>query len=219
MPIVSENSGLKKNQSQGAIFSARLWEWILCVAIIALLMCATYSRNLFWRQDDVGFWETVVKQSPGKFRPHYSLSVHYDHEGRLNEAARELHAALSLDPNGLLTPIYHNNLGWIYVKQNRLEEAAKEFRAAVDMQDNYYIAWRNLQAVCERLGRLDEGEKARKSADAIEHYGKGKTLAEQGHFDEAIREFQIALMLKPNFDDADRELTNTLQKAGSSKHD
>jgi tetratricopeptide (TPR) repeat protein len=212
MTMVPESSNPQNNKSRNTFFSLETWKWIAGVVIILLFTSMTYSRNLFWRQDQMGFWETVVKQSPGKFRPHLSLSVQYDRKGLLNQAASELRTAISLDPQSSFTPINHNNLGWIYVRQNRLEEAAQEFRIAVDMQGNYYIAWRNLQTACERLGRFDEGEKARKTADAIEHYDKGKRLAEQGRFEDAIREFQIAIILKSDFDEANRELANTLHK-------
>jgi len=176
---------------------------LISSVLVVLFMCASYTRNEFWLQDEIGIWENVAKGSPAKFRPHYNLSREYDKKGRYVESERELLIAISLEPDSAKV---YNNLGWIYGQENRFEDAVKELKIAIRLDPNYYLAYRNLQAAYESLGEFDEAETARKNADAIYHYEQGRSLAELGNLKEAIKELQISIILWPDNEAANREL-------------
>jgi protein O-mannosyl-transferase len=177
--------------------------WIPAVMIILLLFGATYSRNSMWQRDETAFWEIAVSKSPRKFRPHYNLGVQYDKKGLLQQAESEFRTAIQLNPADARP---HNNLGWVYVKQNRLVEAVLEFQTATRLNQSHYRAWKNLQAAYERLGRYPDSEKAGRSAESVYHYDKGRMLAQQGRYDDAMIELNTAVMLNPDYRDALREI-------------
>ncbi len=177
---------------------------LIIVVIFFLLSYGTYTRNKYWQKNEIEIWEGVAAKSPAKFRPHYNLGVLYDKQGRLTDAVTELLTAIRLEPDNAKA---HNNLGYIYGKQNHLEEAVKELKVAIRLDPNHYLAYKNLQTAYEHLGEFDEAERARKDADAVSHYEKGRLLAKQGHLEEAIRELQTSIMLKPDYEIANRELS------------
>lgn len=205
----SLKTGKKMNIIHDKILPRGFWFFIM---LALLLSCATHARNKFWRQDEAGFWEQTAKQSPSKFRPHYNLSAEYEKHDRLGEALKESLIAVSLRPEDAKA---HNNLGWIYARQNHFEEAVGEFKNAVRLDPDHYSAHRNLQAAYEALGKFDEAERARKNAEAVYHYGKGKLLAEQDRPEDAIRELRISLILNPDYDAADRKLKSMIVVAGN----
>lgn len=117
--------------------------------------------------------------------------------GRYDEAERELHAALELDP--YRTDV-HNDLGLVYDKQDRAAEAETSYRAA--LADPAYPTpqkvYLNLGVLFRSQGRSDEAIDALRRAVEIDprffqgHFELAVTLSETGSLDEAAREFEVA---------------------------
>jgi tetratricopeptide (TPR) repeat protein len=57
--------------------------------------------------------------------------------GRTDEALKEIHRALELDP---LSIIINTNVAWIYYFARQYEQAIDQFRKTLDMDQNYAVA-------------------------------------------------------------------------------
>ncbi len=86
-------------------------------------------------------------------------------EGKLEEAEKELKAALAAD---MFFGPAHNNLGTIYNRQKKFYLAAWEFQYAIKLMPNRAEAKNNLAEVFEAVGKLDEAAKWYEAALEIE---------------------------------------------------
>ncbi len=94
----------------------------------------------------------------------------------------------------------HHDLGVDALRLGRFPEALKEFDTAIEADDGFPEAWRGRGLVLDLgFGRLPEAEKAYRKAIELRptyseaHNDLGQLLARTGRWDEAIREFDLAL--------------------------
>ncbi|MFY8091840.1 MAG: tetratricopeptide repeat protein [Niveispirillum sp.] len=96
-------------------------------------------------------------------------------------------------------------------RQGRMKEAADTLRKITKVYADHpdvRVAWSNLGATLQGLGKLDDAVAALKKARALKpdhpppHHNLGMALAQQGKLDEAIESLQRACDLDPNFRDA-----------------
>src|SRR5207244_4440938 len=87
---------------------------------------------------------------------HSDLAVRLKAARRLQEAEREYHKAIELEP-GYSTA--HNELGGLLANSGRLAEAEAEFRKAIDLANpSSEVGRLNLAMLMTRAGRLTEAE-------------------------------------------------------------
>ena len=122
------------------------------VLIVIILSITAYARNHVWK-DKIRLWEDVVRKSPDKARPHNSLGVAYEEQGRLDEAFNEYQVALKLDPDH---PLAYYNLGNVYFAQGQYNEAVREYQTSLRLDPYNAPAHNNLGNSYLQLGRLDE---------------------------------------------------------------
>lgn len=84
--------------------------------------------------------------------------------GRIDDAERELHRALALDPE---FPLAHSHLAHVYQRKNDLGRASAEYRKAIALNPNDYKAENNLGLILLRQGA---------AADAIAHFQRALAL-------------------------------------------
>jgi tetratricopeptide (TPR) repeat protein len=126
----------------------------------------------------------------------------------------------------------YDMLGVIYHHEGRLAEAEEMFRQALRLNPAYTEAALNLVVTCNDLGKYGEAKTIYEQAMAavqrapreLDPFVKGKIAnmhAEIGAtyravavFDEAVREYQQALVLCPTFVDLRTELGKTLREMG-----
>lgn len=108
-------------------------------------------------------------------------------------------------------------------RQGRLKEAADTLRKITKVYAEHpdvRVAWSNLGATLQGLGKLDEAVTALKKARALKpdhpppHHNLGMALAQQGKLDEAIESLTRAVELDPNFRDAWSGLAMVREQAG-----
>jgi Tfp pilus assembly protein PilF len=94
----------------------------------------------------------------------------------------------------------HHDLGVDALRAGRYPDALKEFDAAIASDDGFAEAYRGRGLVLDLgFGRLPEAEKAYRMAVELRpsfseaHNDLGQLLARTGRWDEAIREFDLAL--------------------------
>jgi protein O-mannosyl-transferase len=199
------------------VFQRRPIVGIMAVgALVTIFSVATYQRNKVW-QDELTLWSDVVRKSPEKARPHYTLGMAYAKQKEWDEAINQYRIAIKITPND---PKAHYNLGNTEKALGRFDEAVQEYLSALRFDPDYAEAHNNLGLVYETLGRRDEAIReyqaalASKPSLAETHNNLGVVYKDQGRLKEALHEYQVALMLDPDFAEAHNNLGVILKLAG-----
>ena len=174
------------------------------ILVVLGLSVAAYARNAVWG-DGISLWEDVVRKSPNKGRPHYTLGSQYMHRDRFDEAIKEYERAKELIPYDVGP---YNDLGLIYLKQNRFDEAIMQYQMCLQLKPGNADLLLHLSNVYTTMEKFDEAEVLLKKAIASDpahikaHNNLGFIYAKQRRFAEAAREFQAVLKIDPDHEEA-----------------
>jgi len=188
---------------------------VLLAACVAVFSTATFQRNLVWASE-TALWEDAARKSPGRVRPHQNLGLYYESEGRLEDAERELRAALLLAPDNFEL---HNNLGVVYKKRGAYEPAAQEYRTVLELAPGDVMARYNLGNLYLEQGRTTDAVREYEITVGLipdydeAHNNLGIAYQRAGRTAEAVREFDRALQLNPNNEHARMNREACLGKA------
>lgn len=154
---------------------------------------------------------------PADFTAHYNLGAALQAEGKLDEAVRELRAALAIDPGHATA---HNTLGAAFHAQGKAEAAAAEFTLVLRLRPEDANAHYNLGQIRLAQGRLDEAALHFREAlrlqpdDANAHAQLGAALLQAGNAEEATVHLRDALRLDPGQRNAPSNLGQALLSRG-----
>ncbi len=187
----------------------------LLSALTVALGVAAYLRNEVWA-DEVRLWEDAARKSPAKVRPRLWLGWLHLRAGRVDEAAREIEAAVRARPDAATL----NALGVVRVRQGRIGEALSAYRTALAKDPSAAEVHDNIGLLYKTVGEVDLA--AREYLDAIRlrpdyadaHNDLGALYARQGRLEEAIREFRAALAASPGHAGARNNLETALRATG-----
>lgn len=188
----------------------------LLMAVALALAVATFLRNSVWR-DPVVFWRDVTKKSPAKPRPHTHLGNAYLQRGRIDEAMREFHTVLSLNPRAYKA---HHSLALAYIRLRLFDEAEREFQAALTIKPDDFQTRSNLGHFYTVTGRPDLAIGEFRTAAALSprhpviHLTLARACLDQGQLDEAERELLAALEVQPENPDAHDGLGMVYERLG-----
>jgi len=146
---------------------------------------------------------------------HRRMGNALDGLGRFSQAEVHYKKALKLDPHN--AKIW-NDAGYSYYLQGRWADAEQTLKSAVRLAPGDMRIKTNLGLTLAAVGRSDEALRllSQFSGDAIGHANLGYLLAATGQTDLARREYEQALSMRPNLDQARRALD---QLARSSQTD
>jgi len=185
--------------------------------IVIILGTATYARNTVWATE-ISLWEDAARKSPRKVRPHQNLGTYYGMAGRLEDAKRELIAALQLAPDNYEL---HNNLGIVYRKLGDYDRAVQQYMIVIRLNPSDPMARYNLGNVYLAQGNLEGAIREYRAALAVIpdydelHNNLGVAYDKSGRLDEAIAEFGRAVSLNPENTNARRNLAEAVKRAGA----
>ncbi|MDX2106408.1 MAG: tetratricopeptide repeat protein [Candidatus Melainabacteria bacterium] len=114
----------------------------------------------------------------------------------------------------------HNDLGWALRQNGKLKEAENELRKALELDDTIAYGHSNLSVVLLDTGRPDEAIKEGRRACAIDekqaiyHVVLGNAYAAKKDFDKAANEYNYAIKLKPDYENAFYNLGRILYEQG-----
>ncbi|MBP7863899.1 tetratricopeptide repeat protein [bacterium] len=114
----------------------------------------------------------------------------------------------------------HNDLGWALRQNGKMKEAENELRKALELDDKIPYAHSNLSVVLLDTGRPDEAIKEGRRACAIDekqaiyHVVLGNALAAKKDYEKAANEYNYALQLKPDYENALYNLGRILYDQG-----
>jgi protein O-mannosyl-transferase len=191
----------------------------LCVVVVAVLSAATVLRNTTWASE-IALWEDAARKSPALVRPHQNLGLYFSVQGRLEDARRELTAALALAPENAEL---HNNLGTVYKKLGAYDLAIQEYTTVLKLAPGDAMARYNLGNVYLSLGKIPEAIREYEAAvtfipdyDEV-HNNLGIAYQKSGLTNDAIREFNRALQINPLNEHVRRNLEETKRRAHLSE--
>jgi type IV pilus assembly protein PilF len=148
-------------------------------------------------------------------------------EGRIPQALSEVLKASELDPEN---PTIRNLLGIIYLEKDLTPQAIEQFQMALKLDPKYTEVQNNLGTAFLRSGQFQEAllRFNKTLADPLyttphfAYYNLGQTYMAMNDFQMAIRQFNEAIRLAPNYSLAYHGLglsykaTGNLQKASSA---
>ena len=168
-------------------------------------------------------YRRAVEAEPGSFALQEVLGLTLYQLGRPDEAARELTAALALDPDlpAALVPAERARiryaLGGIAANQGQGELALEHFREAVRLDPGYAEAHLQVGNLLGAAGRLEEALAAFDRAVAADpdlaeaRLQRATTLMDLGRFAEAVPDLERRLELEPD-DEQARWLLQTARR-------
>lgn len=162
----------------------------------------------------------VAADLPNSARAHYNYGTALQQQGRLDEAEKELNAALQFDPRYVKAYI---NLAGASLGRSKVDEAKRYYERALELDPSSGEVHSGYAYLLERLGRADEAraeyEKAVRLSpkEARLLYTFGAFLDKRGELDAAITQYQRALEVDPKLADAHSELATALLSKGDNK--
>jgi tetratricopeptide (TPR) repeat protein len=186
-------------------------ERYLAIGVTIILIFAgvnsvlSYQRNKIW-ENEYTLWADCLKKSPHKARVNDNLGVALADQGKYPEAIYYYKNAIKLNPD--YEDAYYN-LANAFKDTGKMEEAAKNFRETIRINPNFADAHNNLGIILEMYyKKYDEAIYNYRQELKIQpdnsgvHYNLGIALAEKGERQEAIKHFQRAIYLKPDYEAA-----------------
>jgi tetratricopeptide (TPR) repeat protein len=133
------------------------------LSLVALAAVASAQVRV-WR-DSVTLFEHALRVTAENPLAHINLGVAYLNRGRLEDAERELEAAIRLHPGAAEA---HRALGAVRAKQNRSREALDLYRAALRLDPGSSFTHREMAGLLLSLGDLSQ---------ALAHFREASALA------------------------------------------
>jgi protein O-mannosyl-transferase len=156
-------------------------------------------------------YSEAIRLKPGYAEAHNNLGMALVKAGRAEGAITEFNETLRLKPDAALT---HVNLADVLRRLGRRDEAAEHLRTAVRLQPDLAFAHYSLGNLLHDMKQLDEAVAQYREALRYEpeassyavHNDLGVALAQLGRRQDARAEFERALQIKPDFEDAKANL-------------
>ncbi len=145
--------------------------------------------------------QMMLRADPGNVGLHDDLALLYVEAGALDQAAEQFAESLRLSP---AVPAASYNLGNALLGLRRFDEAQTRFRAAIQLAPDYGLAHQGLAVALAATGHDDEAAghfeaAARLIPGADVHYQLAALRQRQGRDAEALRQYRVALGLRPDW--------------------
>lgn len=185
-----------------------------CLVVALLAAGVTHARAAVW-SDPIALWEDTARKAPNKRRVRFQLGAAYffANPPQYDRAIAEFEKTAQLEP-----PDYNLLIDWGLALDglDRMDDALAKLRTASMMEPGPHVftqiamVYAKRQRWAEALDALATAEKVNPNYPHIYVY-RGKIFLAQNQLEPAIREFEHALRLQPDNQDAIQELMKTRQ--------
>jgi hypothetical protein len=177
-----------------------------CVVVVAAgaLGCATWARNLTWR-DDLTLWTDATRKAPANARAWLNAGHAALATGQLDEARRMLLEARRLSPCYAYVQM---NLSALEVRVNDLEASLRWADEAVRCNPGFALTHHYRGSALERLGRYPEALAEYRAVTAIDTqhthawFAQAKLLEREQQWQQAADAYDRALATNPLYTEA-----------------
>ena len=150
---------------------------------------------------------TDAEKAVELFKKAYKLQM----SGFLDDAIKYYKESIAVYP----TAEAHTFLGWTYSFQARYDEAIEECRKAIEIDPEFGNPYNDIGVYCIELKRYEEAipwlqkakEAKRYESPQYPRFNLGRVYERLGRWQEAIREYEAALELVPDYQLAYQALT------------
>ena len=170
-----------------------------------------YLKLQFWLDE----FRREVADRAASTEAHEAVGRAAQAAGQLDEADRELQAAITLAPQ---QPLLHSYLGGLRLQAGRPTDAIAEFARELEIQPDHFESLAQMAAALQSLGDNERAiERYREALKLCAFWGTGHNnlgslLAGQGALDEAVAEFREALRYQPDLFEASAQLALCLAR-------
>jgi tetratricopeptide (TPR) repeat protein len=161
-------------------------------------------------------FQKVVYLNPAHAMALNRLGISYDLLGKYDEAVGAYREALKIDAN---LDFVYNNLGYSYLLKGDVQEAVKAFKSAIALNGQKEIYHNNLGLALAKVEQYDLALQEFKVAgdEAKAYYNLANQYYEQEKYEEAQKNYQTALDLKPTMTTARKRMEASEALARISK--
>lgn len=178
--------------------------------LIATLAVGSFRYSFAWADEDP-MWTYTLSRNPNAWQAHSRLGARKYSQGKIDEAFFHFSESVRLRPDLAET---HNNYGNTLAAKGRIDEALEQFREAARLQPDIPVFRNNLAMTCMQSGRIDEardvfrGMLEKWPRDPTLHNNYAFALHRGGDAAGAIASLQRALSLRPDYEDAKKNLAS-----------
>jgi tetratricopeptide (TPR) repeat protein len=146
----------------------------------------------------------------------------FDQMGNNVAAEKQLRAAVQINPK---EPNVHFGLGYLLWKQSRWSDAAQEFQLELDNNPEHQISRIYLADVWVRQGEFARAQPALEDlvspdqSEPLVHRDLGIIYANAGRYDDAMREFRLAIKIDPDNAETHLEVSKLIRLTGKKDED
>ena len=182
-------------------------------ALVLLLGLMTVQRNQVW-SNSLTLWKDAEQKSPNSARPHLNLGLAYQSAGSSDGAVNEYWHALSINPK--LTAAYVNLAG-IYFARNDFSSAESVLKRAAALSPSLPETYIDLAVIALRRNRAAEALELLDKAGALDdsysvHLYRGDAFAQLDRAEDARREYEQAIKVRPDLSDLKAQVAERVQK-------
>jgi len=149
-------------------------------------------------------------------KKHFDLAYHYQMAGDLDNAVEHYELSILAHP----TAEAHTFLGWTYSFMGRIEEAIDECKKAIATDPDFGNPYNDIGAYLVELGREEDAipwflkamQAKRYECYHYPHFNLGRIYEHRGKWNEAMREYAIALKEYPDYEIAKISLARLVSK-------
>ena len=175
------------------------------VLIVLLLATRTIARNQVW-QDDLVFYGSTLRATPGHPQLLTNLGYAYLQRGRRQEALQILEESKAKRPSAWQT---HENLGRVFREMGRLDEALAAYQQAAILNPARFSLFCDQADILGAKGNFTGAIFAYQKALELEsrweiHFNLAHIYAAAKQFPEAQRSYESAAILNPGRDESSR---------------
>ncbi len=169
------------------------------VLIVLLLATRTIARNQVW-QDDLAFYGSTLRATPGHPQLLTNLGYAYLQRGRRQEALQMLEESKAKRPSTWQT---HENLGRVFREMGRLDEALAAYQQAAILNPARFSLFCDQADILGAKGNFTGAIFAYQKALELEsrweiYFNLAHIYAAAKQFPEAQRSYETAAMLNPS---------------------
>jgi len=182
----------------------------MIIAVAALLLAGialcTTSRAAIYRNEE-SLWKDNLAKNPDAWQAHARMGLSLFQQERYSEALYHWQRTVELKPE---LPEHHNYLALTYCRLNRFDEGIAEYREALRLTEARHSAGKNTVATI----RTNLGNALALSASRLSNSRADVSGEAMHRYEEAIREYEEALLLEPQQPAVHRNLGILLAQLG-----